>query len=531
MDTWRGGTVFYATGTTAGFLQDCKNIIVADCEFAGNKRNATAHDGVGFDIEGNCDTISFRDNVLHDNDGAAQLILNTNGNNTALTMTANTVWNNARNPLDTNENKEFRYNPAGSTGSFTNIGVYRGAANAFGAVGIYDSTTRWNDFSPTSIRSTTNWATASARPVAWEFTSSVEGWGSANQWTGLAASGGRLVGTSSGADPYVQSPSTWVNTRERRWARVRMSQTAGSTAQVFFQTETDATFTGPKSVAFPIIADGTMREYLVPLGDTAAYRGVVTRWRLDPTDAAGSTMAVDVFASQAEPYLASATAVSKRSVDVKFNEAMLPDGGVFTAANFILSGAGRGTVAASPSVISLISTAAGPVYRLTWTSGHMTGASATLTVANAQNARGIPIANWPVTFTTLPEPDSDADGMSDAWEDANGFNKLSSADAAADADNDEATNLLEYLSDTDPRSAASLLSITRTEPASADHSTLRLYWQGRAGIHYFVQTAPGLSTWTTLNPGAPVVGTGSEVSFIATTPGLRRFVRLTPVRP
>ena len=533
VDTWRGGSVFYATGTTAGFLQDCKNFTVADCEFAGNKRNSTAHDGVGFDIEGDCDNITFTNNVLHDNDGSALLILNTVANNTALGMTANTVWNNARNPLNSGENNEFRHNPTGSTGTFSNIGVYRGANNAFGAVALYDSSARWStDFSPSSIRSSTSWASVSSRPVAWDFVSSVEGWGSQNQWTSFAATGGSLTGISSGADPYVSGPSTWVNTRERRWVRVRMSQTAGSVAQIFFQTETDATFTAGKSIAFPIIADGAMREYVVPVGDAAEYRGVVTRWRLDPTDAAGSTMAVDFFGAQADPTLVSVTAVSTRSVEVRFNQPMLlPGGGVMSPANYSLTGSGIGSISGPPATVSLVSTATGPVYRLTWVTGHMTGAAATLTVVNAQNARGISAGGQPRTFTTLPEPDIDIDGMPDEWEIANGFNANSAADAALDTDGDGASNLDEYRADTDPRNPASRFAISQTQPQAPDFSTVRVFWPSRPTLLYTVYTSPDLVTWTAVNPGSPAVGTGGTMSLDVTAPGPKRFYKITAVRP
>ncbi len=389
VDTWLGGSQFYNTGTTGGFLQNCKNFTVADCEFAGNKRIGSAHDGVGFDFEGDCNNVAFTNNVLHDNDGSALLILNTVSNHTGLNMGANTVWNNARNPLDAGENNEFRHNPTGSTGSFTNIGVYRGANNAFGAVALYDNATRWTtDFAPANIRSATTWATVSTRPLVWNFTSSVESWGATNQWSGFTATGGALVGTSSGVDPYVESAATWVNTRERRWVHVRMSQTAGSTAQIFFQVETDATFTGPKAVAFPIIADGVMRDYVVDMGAAATYRGVVTKWRLDPADAAGSVMVIDTFASHADPYLASVTVVSSRVLDVRFNQAMLPTGGVFSPANFALSGAGQCSLSSQPSTVTMIPSTNGPTYRLTWNSGDMNGQPAVLTATAALDPRG-----------------------------------------------------------------------------------------------------------------------------------------------
>jgi hypothetical protein len=47
--------------------------------------------------------------------------------------------------------------------------------------------------------------------------------------------------------------------------------------------------------------------------------------------------------------------------------------------------------------------------------------------------------------------DTDADGMPDAWESANGLNPTTPADANQDADGDTVTNLGEYLAQTDPQ--------------------------------------------------------------------------------
>jgi len=51
--------------------------------------------------------------------------------------------------------------------------------------------------------------------------------------------------------------------------------------------------------------------------------------------------------------------------------------------------------------------------------------------------------------------DTDEDGMPDAWEDANTFNKNLATDGPLDTDNDGATNVKEYLAGTNPRNADS----------------------------------------------------------------------------
>lgn len=58
------------------------------------------------------------------------------------------------------------------------------------------------------------------------------------------------------------------------------------------------------------------------------------------------------------------------------------------------------------------------------------------------------------TYGTNPlQTDTDGDGMPDKWEIDNGFNPLSAADAALDADSDGLTNLREFQSGTNPRNA------------------------------------------------------------------------------
>ena len=310
-----------------------------NCEFAFNRRPATSNDGTGFDWEGSCDNSSLTNCVIQSNDGGGILVLDStsdaaiSGDNTNLQMNSNTIYNNCRNPRDgsSSQNKELRYPNTGSTGTFQNNGVYLGTNVGAGTLAAFDSTTRWLDFTGSgATRTSTSYSAVSGRPSAWDFTTDAEGWGNYSpNWGSPAGGGGFLTGTSTGVDPYAESPATWINTRRNELLVVRMSQTAGAWAQVFFQTETDPTWTPSKAVSFQVTADGTMHEYLVDLSTCADYKGVVTRLRLDPTDATGSAMVIDKLQVFSNPFVEAIAVLDGQTIDVVLDESMLPAGGVF----------------------------------------------------------------------------------------------------------------------------------------------------------------------------------------------------------
>ena len=89
------------------------------------------------------------------------------------------------------------------------------------------------------------------------------------------------------------------------------------------------------------------------------------------------------------------------------------------------------------------------------------------------------------------EPDSDADGMPDQWEIANGLD-VGTNDALADADGDGTSNLLEYLADTDPQN---FLSAFR--PAGTFEDALyRMPVPTVSGRSYRVFVTTDLRNWT-----------------------------------
>jgi hypothetical protein len=93
---------------------------------------------------------------------------------------------------------------------------------------------------------------------------------------------------------------------------------------------------------------------------------------------------------------------------------------------------------------------------------------------------------------TAPLVDTDGDKMPDAWETANGLNPAVN-DAAGDLDKDGWTNRMEYLAGTNPRSSASVLTITSASVQPS--SQVNISWPAQANHLYRVRYSTSLSTW------------------------------------
>jgi subtilisin-like proprotein convertase family protein len=89
-----------------------------------------------------------------------------------------------------------------------------------------------------------------------------------------------------------------------------------------------------------------------------------------------------------------------------------------------------------------------------------------------------------VDLMVVSPPDANTNGLPDAWETAH-----SVSDPAADPDGDGFTNLREYLADTDPKSATSVLRITDLTELPAGH--FQLLWSSVGGVRYRVQYQDG----------------------------------------
>ncbi len=106
-------------------------------------------------------------------------------------------------------------------------------------------------------------------------------------------------------------------------------------------------------------------------------------------------------------------------------------------------------------------------------------------------------------------PDTDADGLPDAWERLYGFS-IGTNDAAGDADGDGLTNLQEYQLGTDPRSATSFFRAALA-PVSGSPGNYQLSWNSVVDKLYVIEWSPDLTTpFATLRTVTATATTSTE---------------------
>jgi hypothetical protein len=204
----------------------------------------------------------------------------------------------------------------------------------------------------------------------------------------------------------------WSATVPQVSAITRTGNNPTSTTSVAFAVTFTEAVTGVNASDFAITATGiTGASVSAVTGSGASYAVTVTSGtgsgtlRLDLIDndsivdggntALGGTGAGNgnftsgqVFTiDKTPPVVASIAAVSGKLVDITFTESQaLNSASAVTAANYTVSGAGKGTVADHPDSVAL---QMGTTYRLTWNAGGMiNGQPVTITVTNVRDTAG-----------------------------------------------------------------------------------------------------------------------------------------------
>jgi len=135
------------------------------------------------------------------------------------------------------------------------------------------------------------------------------------------------------------------------------------------------------------------------------------------------------------------------------------------------------------------------------------------------------------TDSLAPGADTDGDGIADAWEYAH-FGNLTTANATSNFDGDPATDLQEYLADTDPKDANSYLRITSYATAP-NGTTNSLTWTSTLTRSYHVYESLNLVAPVWYDSGLGLIAPDGAFTTrnAADTNAATRFYRVQAVKP
>jgi hypothetical protein len=156
--------------------------------------------------------------------------------------------------------------------------------------------------------------------------------------------------------------------------------------------------------------------------------------------------------------------------------------------------------------------------------------------AYGANIGWINLGTGRLTTDSIISPDTDVDGIADAWE-MRRFGALNIGGVGTDTDHDGQSDAAEYIADTDPSNPGESLSIT-SQTISTDRSQITLVFRTTSpGRLYRVQQS---TTLLATGPGAwedvPELGTflaltPDTAATFSLPPGPTRFFRVVVVKP
>ncbi|MFI4912230.1 MAG: right-handed parallel beta-helix repeat-containing protein [Sedimentisphaeraceae bacterium JB056] len=285
-----GETGFMPTGTCQGILQTSKNFTIDSCVFSGTSRQGGTADGCGFDFEGDTENCVFSNNVAYNCDGQSLLILGTGGPNKNLFIKDSVFFNNCKDALHwSGHNYEMTAWDDQQQGTFENLTFYTQSSD-----GIYSNPAYFENFTKNNVVELP-YSQIKDLTYYWHFNTEgfFEDWRWPVELDIESVSGGSLNMASSGYDPHIYTPDTWVVAAANPMAVIRYSSTLGNTGRLYFVTKNDTLWNEEKSVSFDIVSDGQLHRYDIDMFTCASYKGVITQIRIDPTDMPGSQLAID----------------------------------------------------------------------------------------------------------------------------------------------------------------------------------------------------------------------------------------------
>ena len=135
------------------------------------------------------------------------------------------------------------------------------------------------------------------KKTVWEFNTdgNSEGWGPLMGLSEFAVSGGAMRCVTTSRDPAFNSPALQVPASRFRRALIRMKTDQAvpdDQGQLFWETAT-AGISEAASVHFPLIADNQYHDYVLEVGRSDRWRGIIRGFRFDPCGTAGAHIAID----------------------------------------------------------------------------------------------------------------------------------------------------------------------------------------------------------------------------------------------
>lgn len=160
------------------------------------------------------------------------------------------------------------------------------------------------------------------------------------------------------------------------------------------------------------------------------------------------------------------------------------------------------------------------------------GSGQWLGYAYSANLGWINLGTGILTTTTVAYPDSDHDGIADAWE-IQHFGNLSTAGIGTDQDGDGQTDAAEYAADTDPNKVEEFLRIVSQNYNPGLTKVALQFSTTRPTRSYTLQTSTTLGTGDWTPTGASFLADpGTETTTLVTfVSGPRRFFRVAAQPP